>query len=258
ARRQPSAGALLRGIPRLLRDVPAQDRGAVRAGGRRAGADVHRQREVSRRARRDAPRRQSAADRPAGRTHGRGRGPHRDGTRRRARAWLSGQYRGVPHHRERARLGPGGNALRRGVARAAIAVMIALAPTVVASESATSLRFSDLYTSSGPLGIAFSESAERLRGQPVRMTGYLAPPLRAEASFFVLCAQPVSICPFCQSDADWPQDIVVVYPHDSAWRFRSAAARVEVIGTLDLGSKLDPTTGFVSQVRLLSALVRRG
>jgi len=136
--------------------------------------------------------------------------------------------------------------------------MIALVPTVVASESATSLRFSDLYTSSGPLGVAFSESAERLRGQPVRMTGYLAPPLRAEASFFVLCAQPVSICPFCQSDADWPQDIVVVYPHDSGWRFRSAAERVEVIGTLDLGSKLDPTTGFVSQVRLLSALVRRG
>ena len=136
--------------------------------------------------------------------------------------------------------------------------MIILAPGAVASESAIPLRFSDLYTTSGPLGVAFSESAQRLRGLPVRMSGYLAPPLKAEAAFFVLCAQPVSICPFCQSDADWPQDIVVIYPRDSDWRFRSAAERVEVLGTLDLGSKLDPATGFVSQVRLLSALVRRG
>ena len=136
--------------------------------------------------------------------------------------------------------------------------MIMLAPGAVASESAVRLRFTDLYTSSGPLGVAFSESAQRLRGLPVRMTGYLAPPLKAEASFFVLCAQPVSICPFCQSDADWPQDIVVIHPvRGNGWRFRSSAERVEVVGTLDLGSKLDPETGFVSQVRLLSALVRR-
>jgi len=136
--------------------------------------------------------------------------------------------------------------------------MIVLSPGAVGSDSAIPLRFADLYATTGPLGVAFSESAQRLSGLPVRMTGYLAPPLKAEASFFVLCAQPVSICPFCQSDADWPQDIVVIYPRDSGWRFRSAAERVEVVGTLDLGSKLDPTTGFVSQVRLLSALVRRG
>jgi hypothetical protein len=137
--------------------------------------------------------------------------------------------------------------------------MIVLSPGAVGSESTIPLRFTDLYATTGPLGVAFSESAQRLRGLPVRMTGYLAPPLKAEASFFVLCAQPVSICPFCQSDADWPQDIVVIHPvGDSGWRFRSSAERVEVIGTLDLGSKLDPATGFVSQVRLLSALVRRG
>lgn len=137
--------------------------------------------------------------------------------------------------------------------------MLVLTPGAVASGSATPLRFSDLYATTGPLGVAFSESAQRLRGLPVRMTGYLAPPLKAEAAFFVLCAQPVAVCPFCQSDADWPQDIVVIYPQsDSGWRFRSAAERVEVVGTLDLGSKLDPTTGFVSQVRLLSAVVRRG
>jgi hypothetical protein len=116
----------------------------------------------------------------------------------------------------------------------------------------------DLYDG-GPLGLTFSATARRLHGHPVRMTGYLAPPLKAEAAFFVLCAQPVSICPFCQSDADWPQDIVVVYPDPSlGWRFRSAAQRVEVTGTLELGSALDGRTGFVSQVRLRAAAVRGG
>jgi len=90
------------------------------------------------------------------------------------------------------------------------------------------------------------------------MVGYLAPPLKAEAGFFVLCAQPVSICPFCQSDADWPQDIVVVYPQSGGWRFRSSAERVEVTGTLEVGGALDPRTGFVSQVRLVAAVVRAG
>jgi hypothetical protein len=127
-----------------------------------------------------------------------------------------------------------------------------------ASESATPLRFPELYAG-GPLGLAFSETARRLHGHPVRIVGYLAPPLKAEADFFVLCAQPVSICPFCQSDADWPQDIVVVYPRGAnGWHFRSAAQRVEVTGTLELGSALDPRTGFVSQVRLLAAIVRAG
>jgi hypothetical protein len=90
------------------------------------------------------------------------------------------------------------------------------------------------------------------------MRGYMAPPLKAEARFFVLTAQPVAVCPFCQSDADWPQDIVVVYVGSGGWRFRSAAEPVEVSGVLDLGARTDPDTGFVSQVRLLSASVRAG
>jgi len=68
----------------------------------------------------------------------------------------------------------------------------------------------------------------------------------------------VSVCPFCQSDADWPQDIVVVYPRGgSAPAFRSGADPVEVSGVLELGSKIDGETGFVSQVRLVDATVRR-
>jgi hypothetical protein len=39
----------------------------------------------------------------------------------------------------------------------------------------------------------------------------MAPPLKAEAAFFVLTEIPMSLCPFCSSDADWPDNIVVVY-----------------------------------------------
>jgi len=119
------------------------------------------------------------------------------------------------------------------------------------------LRFQDLYSAVGPLGLQFSEGALRLRGRPVAMQGFLAPPLKPEARFFVLCAQPVSLCPFCQSDADWPQEIVVVYPRSGSGTVRSTSEPVEVTGTLELGSRQDLETGFVSQVRIVDATVRR-
>jgi hypothetical protein len=137
-----------------------------------------------------------------------------------------------------------------------VLVILAASPTTGRAGDSTAIRFSELYASSGPLGLSFSPAATRLHGRPVRMRGYMAPPLKAEARFFVLSAQPVAVCPFCQSDADWPEDIVVVYVGSGGWRFSSGAERVEVSGLLDLGAKLDPDTGFVSQVRLIGATVR--
>jgi hypothetical protein len=134
---------------------------------------------------------------------------------------------------------------------------VALGPAARPGLASDRLRFQDLYGSFGPLGFEFSETARQRRGRPVVMEGFLAPPLKAEARFFVLCAQPVSLCPFCQSDADWPQDIVVVYLRPGAHvAFRSAADAVEVSGLLELGSKVDGETGFVSQVRVVDAVVR--
>jgi alkaline phosphatase len=70
--------------------------------------------------------------------------------------------------------------------------------------------------------------------------------------------QQVSLFPFCQSDADWPQDIAVVYLRKgAAIPFRTSADLVEVWGVLELGSKTDPATGFVSQVRVVEATARR-
>jgi hypothetical protein len=66
----------------------------------------------------------------------------------------------------------------------------------------------------------------------------------------------VALCPFCQSDADWPADIVVVYLQGDV-TFRSNTERIEVSGSLQVGSKMDPKTGFVSLLRIAEARVRR-
>ena len=135
-------------------------------------------------------------------------------------------------------------------------VALALLAFGTAAGGAERLRFAEIYEGSGVLGVKFSEAASRLAGKPVVMRGFLAPPLKAEAAFFVLSQRPVSVCPFCQSDADWPLDIVVVYPGSGSATYRSGAAPVEVRGVLELGAKLDPATGFLSQVRLVDATVR--
>jgi hypothetical protein len=84
----------------------------------------------------------------------------------------------------------------------------------------------------------------------------MAPPLRAESDFFVLTKNPLSICPFCQSDADWPLDILVVYLSEAS-PLVTAGAKVNVSGTLDEGSYIDPESGFVSQLRVRNASYRK-
>ena len=87
-------------------------------------------------------------------------------------------------------------------------------------------------------------------GKSVAMRGFMAPPLKAEAKFFVLTEIPMALCPFCSSDADWPSNIVVVYI-DEKTTFVPPSKLIEVTGTLDVGSWTDPETGFVSLLRLV-------
>jgi len=84
------------------------------------------------------------------------------------------------------------------------------------------------------------------------MLGYMAPPLKAESRFFVLTREPLAICPFCQSDADWPVDIVVVFMKNET-AMVSAGRKVAVTGRLEIGSATDVETGFVSQIRIVDA-----
>ena len=121
-----------------------------------------------------------------------------------------------------------------------------------AARAGETFRFEEMYKASGVLGLEMSDKLVALNGKSVEISGFMAPPLKAEAGFFVLTREPVSLCPFCNSDADWPSDIIVVYLRDSV-RYTQTNRAITVSGTLQVGSKLDAKTGFVSLVRLIDA-----
>lgn len=132
-----------------------------------------------------------------------------------------------------------------------------LLPTLSAPAWATeTLSFDGLYQSIGVLGIQYSARALNLKGQRIRMRGYMAPPLKPESRFFVLTREPVAVCPFCAADAEWPVDIVVIYLKKTLEPV-SFQQRIGVEGRLEIGSWTDPDTGFVSQVRLVDAELPR-
>lgn len=145
---------------------------------------------------------------------------------------------------------------RFGITRRGLLGAVALLPVAAmashASAEAAPLTFDDLYSKFSPLGLEFSPKAKSLNGQSVEMSGFMAPPLKAEAKFFVLTEIPMSICPFCSTDADWPDNIVVIYL-DEAQTFVQPGTRIEVSGTLEVGSWTDPETGFLSRLRLRGA-----
>lgn len=127
----------------------------------------------------------------------------------------------------------------------------AIAPAYAAEQ----LTFDELYAAQGVLGLKFTERVKALAGQTVTMRGFMAPPLKAEAKFFVLTEIPMALCPFCSSDADWPDNIAVVYL-DEKQTFVQANAPIDVDGTLEFGSWTDPETDFVSLLRLRHAIFR--
>jgi hypothetical protein len=105
-------------------------------------------------------------------------------------------------------------------------------------------------------GGAFSDAALDLKGRRITVTGFMAPPLKANMAFFVLTEIPMAVCPFCSDAAEWPDDIVAIYtkrvidvvPYD---------APVATTGVLELGERRDPDTGFVSLVRLVDSVYAR-
>lgn len=141
--------------------------------------------------------------------------------------------------------------MKRGCIRRAVcgALLAAAALALSPSVSAEEISFSELYSDWTSAGLVLSDKTESLEGGTVTMTGYMAPPLTPTIRFFVLTEVPMSVCPFCSSDADWPDNIIVVkvsepvtaLPYDSP---------ISVTGTLEIGSEIDEETGFVSQLRI--------
>ena len=118
------------------------------------------------------------------------------------------------------------------------------------AKAGDTLNFDEFYGKVSVLGLAFSDKVKALDGKTVSVRGFMAPPLKAEAKFFVLSEIPMALCPFCSSDADWPSNIVVVYI-DEKTTFVPPSKLIEVTGTLEVGSWTDPETGFVSLLRLV-------
>ncbi|MCL2892387.1 hypothetical protein [Brenneria tiliae] len=133
-----------------------------------------------------------------------------------------------------------------------ILLIVLLAPSAHVKAAPTELSFDRLYASYGVLGLEFSDEVKTLSGQRVTMRGFMAPPLKAESQFFVLTKMPMALCPFCSSDADWPEDIVVVYL-TKRQTFVQNNTMIEVEGVLEHGSWTDAQTGFVSLLRLREA-----
>lgn len=127
---------------------------------------------------------------------------------------------------------------------------LAALSTMGVAWAGDALTFDELYGKVSVLGLAFSDKTKSLAGKTVSMRGFMAPPLKAEAKFFVLTEIPMALCPFCSSDADWPSNIVVVYINEMT-TFVPPSKLIEVTGTLEVGSWTDPETGFVSLLRLV-------
>lgn len=117
------------------------------------------------------------------------------------------------------------------------------------AEAPTVLSFGEMYGSASSLGIKFSEKLVGCEGRRVSMSGFMAPPLKPTIHFFVLAREPMSICPFCSSDTDWPTDIVVVKLSEPVTSLPFDHP-IRVTGQLELGTKADAETGFVSLVRI--------
>jgi hypothetical protein len=138
---------------------------------------------------------------------------------------------------------------RRAVLKSGAALVLASSVPALAAEP---VSFASLVVR----GEEFSDIAKKLAGSEIEMKGYMAPPLKPEVNFFVLTQLPAAACPFCDSTASWPDDIVVVYMRRRG-RTVDFNDLIAVTGILEIGAKTDQSTGFVSLVRLNNAEYRR-
>ncbi len=124
----------------------------------------------------------------------------------------------------------------------------AVLPASQVFAAGTAILLRDLYNKD----LSFSDLALGLEGERVTVTGFMAPPLKAESKFFVLTKKPMSVCPFCETDAEWPDDILAIHTKRTV-RTIPFNVKIKTSGILELGSKRDEETGFVSRVRLSDA-----
>lgn len=122
------------------------------------------------------------------------------------------------------------------------------APSLAWGDDGAVIKLRDLYNRDR----SFSDLALENEGQTVRIEGFMAPPLKADSRFFVLTKQPMAVCPFCETEAEWPDNIIAVYTQRK-FRVVSFNRKIETIGQLALGKYRDSNTGFLSLMRIENA-----
>lgn len=126
------------------------------------------------------------------------------------------------------------------------AAALPLAAPALAKGGPIKLR--DLYNKDR----SFSDLAQENEGKRIDVEGFMAPPLKAEMKFFVLTKMPLAICPFCETDAEWPDSILAIYTKRVV-DVIPFNVKIETSGVLELGGFKDPDTGFYSKIRLAEA-----
>ena len=127
-----------------------------------------------------------------------------------------------------------------------------LALTALPAFAADRVKIRDLWAGGGQ----FSPLAEKMAGAVIELQGYMAPPLKPEIDFFVLTRIPMAFCPYCDTEAAWPDDLILVFI-DQAISPVPFNDLIRVSGRLEIGTKTDAATGFVSRARLLGAAFER-
>ena len=133
--------------------------------------------------------------------------------------------------------------------RAVIIFLLLLTSSLAQQPAPVQIKFSELYGKVTIRGLEFSPKLLEAGGRRVEILGYMAPPLKPRIEFFVLTKTPMSTCPFCSTAADWPPDIVLIYAPKNS-QLLSLSGPIRVRGRLELGSKEDVSTGFVSLIRV--------
>lgn len=126
------------------------------------------------------------------------------------------------------------------------ALAVSLLPWRAAAAEAAAIR--DLYDADDGI----TARAQALEGARIQVSGHMAPPLKADLNFFVLTAQPMAICPFCEGEDDWLPGILPVL---TKRRFQTVAfyKRIVASGVLRLDPFVEPETGFAVKMRLEDA-----
>ena len=123
-----------------------------------------------------------------------------------------------------------------------------------AASPGEALGFEEVFATTGLFGVEFGETAQALQGQRVRLSGYMSPSLLEAAPYFVLSRSPLPNCPFCDTAASWPDDIVLVELRVPGADIDQPTTQICVSGVLALGEADPPEAGLVASVRLVDAV----